>query len=99
MPDYYLIRCTIERGGFTSERTFEILLADGGKLVGISNVGHLYDENGKLLSDEEPPFGETITGFVKCRKIRDRVGNTALVEVPSADLINVPEEELLEIGQ
>ncbi|MBW3541282.1 MAG: hypothetical protein KY476_13525 [Planctomycetes bacterium] len=88
----FLIPCTIERGGFSSERTFELPHAQG-KLVGMAFVEHLFDENRQPLADENPSYGEQIRGFVKCRVI-ERFDSRVLVEVPSTDVINVPQDEL-----
>lgn len=97
MNDYFLIACTIERGGFSSERTFEIDLSEGGKLAGIANVGHVLDQNKSSLDEDTPAYGETIDGFVKCRKFRPNGPGEALIEVPSADVIHVSDRELTAI--
>ena len=90
------IRCTIERGGFSSERTFEVRTSDGGKLVGTADIQHLCDENQEPLGDDEPPCGVVISGYVKCRLIRQGDNQTVLVDLPSDDVIYVRAGELLE---
>lgn len=96
MPVYFHIACSIERGGFTTERTFEIETGDG-RLVGTAYIEHLCDEHRQPLSEDEPPYGEKIRGFVKCRKIRETNDGKVLVEVPSADVIHVSAEDLIEM--
>lgn len=96
MPHFYHIPCTIERGGFASERKFTIAHRDG-QLVGTADIEYLCNENREALNDDEPPLGQVINGFVKCRKIRDvNEGGSVLVEVPSTDLVLVPEGDLVE---
>ena len=92
------IRCEIENGGFTSERTFLIQVNDG-KLIGTANVDYLRTEDRKTLHDGHPGYGETINGFVACHVIKyiDQE-DTALVELPSSDAIHVPSSELLQIN-
>lgn len=93
---FYFIPCAIERGGFSSERTFEIDTNDGGKLVGTANVEYLRTESRRSLNDDTPEYGEIIKGFVACRQIEgaERDG-MILVEVPSADMIYVSSEDLV----
>jgi hypothetical protein len=93
MP-FHFIPCQIERGGFSSERTFTIKLADGNALVGTAHVDHLRSEDREPLDDGQPPFGTVLEGFVQCREIENR-GDIVIVEVPSADVIQVPREELV----
>ena len=95
MPEYFLIACEIDRGGFSSERTFEIELPEQGKLVGTAYVEYLLDENGQPLDEDTPQFGDPIKGFVKCRKIRDGDAETVLIEVPSADVVHVSADSLM----
>ncbi len=103
MKDLYYIACRIERGAFTNERTFQIRLSPNvryrgeneGQLVGTAHVDHLYNAQRRRLSVDEPAYGETIDGYVLCRKIRELPNGRLLVEVPSADVIHVLEDELV----
>jgi hypothetical protein len=90
----YLIPCSIERGGFTSERTFEIAAPVGRRVVGTAFVEHLFDANRRPLGEHTPESGQSIRGFVKCRVIRQTDEETALIEVPGAEVIPVPSGEL-----
>jgi hypothetical protein len=96
-PQFFLIRCIIERGGFSSERSFEVQTSDGGKLIGTADVEHLCDEAKNPLDDDEPPYGERMSGFVKCRSIRKIDQQTMLIDLPSADVVHVPAGELVEV--
>lgn len=92
---HFFISCQIERGGFDTERSFEINTPDGGRLVGSASVRHFLNSNHKQLGDDIPPFGEVINGFVKCQVIRFLDATQALVELPSADVVHVSQEDLL----
>lgn len=89
----FWIPCKIERGGFSSERTFEIDTPEG-KLVGTAFVDHLRNKQRKPLDETMPAAGNQIEGFVKCRIIRHQ-DDRVLVEVPSADVVNVPSNDLV----
>lgn len=92
----YFIPCDIERGGFSSERTFEIPV-DGGKLVGTANTDYLRKQDRSPLDDETPHYGEKIRGFVACRKVQPS-NDGVLVEVPSSDVIHVATEALYDFA-
>jgi hypothetical protein len=100
----YYIECDIEGGAFQSERTFEVALSkkityrgeDSGKLVGTAHVDYLRDSDKHLLEEGDPPFGEPRRGYVLCRAIRRLPDGWMLVEVPSADVIHVSEDSLVE---
>lgn len=105
MSDIY-IACKIEQGAFTSERTFEIQLSTrmrtssgetSGFLVGTAHQMHLLDSNKQPLDDDEPGYATKVNGFVRCEKIRELSDESVLVEVPSADLIHVPVNELVTV--
>ena len=101
MLDYF-IPCKIERGAFTTERTFHIPLSPNvvfegdkeGELVGTAHLDHLRDAGKRPLAEDAPPYGEIVDGYVLGRKIRDMAAGM-LVEVPSADVIHVSAEVLI----
>lgn len=95
MAKFYHIPCKIERGGFAGERTFTIQLSQGEPLIGAAYFEYFCDENKEPLTEDEPPPDATIAGFVACREIRRRDEQTVIVEVPSSDIIAVPESELV----
>jgi hypothetical protein len=95
--DFVFVRCNIERGGFSSERTFEIELADGDRVVGTANVQHFLDNEGRPLDDDVPPFGVTLHGMVRCRVIEQIDERTAIVDIPSFDLVEVPRDSITEL--
>jgi len=95
MARYQLIACKIERGGFSSERSFEIELPDGGKLVGSAFFEHFKDENKYDLDEETPRYGEVVSGYVKCRVLREKEDGRVVVEIPSEDVIAVPAGDLV----
>ena len=104
MTDLFCIACTIEHGAFTEERVFEIQLSDKikaseggdtGKLVGTAHTDHLRDQDRNRLQEDQPGYGNSIKGFVLCRKLRELAGGWVIVEVPSADVIHVSEDSLM----
>ena len=97
MSHYSPVKCAIERGGFSSERTFEVVMPDGSKLMGTADLEYLQDLNGNPLCNDEPLPGERLTGFVTCRVIR-RVGEEMLVEFPSTDVVRINESQFEEMA-
>lgn len=104
MTDIFCIACKIEHGAFTNERVFEIELSDKimtyeegsvGKLIGTAHTDHLRDQNRDGLREDEPGYGNSIDGFVLCRKLRELTEGWVIVEVPSADVIHVSEDSLI----
>lgn len=95
MSRYYHIPCKIERGGFSGERTFTIANGAGEPLVGVAYYEYFLDENQKPISEDEPPEGVVIDGFVKCRIIQDGDGSTVIVEVPSSDTLRIRKRDLV----
>lgn len=96
---HHHIPCRIERGGFSSERTFEISLPRGDVLAGTANVQYLLDAKRQPLEENIPEHGKVIDGFVRCRVVKKEADGGVIIEVPSADLIRVPAGELELIPQ
>lgn len=94
MQKHFRIPCKIERGGFSSERTFTIVGADGGKLTGLADVDHLCDVDDNSLGDDEPPEGVVIDGYVNCRLIRKVGTDRALVDLPGLEPIEILASDL-----
>jgi hypothetical protein len=92
----FYIPCRIERGGFSSERTFEIDLPNGMLVVGTSDVRYLRDEGKQPIDEEVPGFGESTSGFVKCRVLRHE-DSSVLIEVPSSDAVYVSKNSLVRL--
>lgn len=98
MPESLFVPCKIERGGFSSERVFEIKVShEGDSLTGTANLRYLLDEHRRPLSPDSPAPGTTIDGFVQCLLIEQSVDGTVTIEVPSTDMLNVSEDELVKI--
>ena len=104
MGDLYCIACTIEHGAFARERVFGIQLSekirthDGttvGNLVGTAHPDHLRDRHKQRLQEDEPGAGNSVEGFVLCRKLREMDEGWVIVEVPSADALYVSEDALV----
>jgi len=104
--EMYLIPCTIERSGSSSERVFKIQLSQKVKyrdqaedfLIGTANAKHLTDENRQPITEDWPSFGNESPGYVRCAKIRELSAGWLLVEVPSSDVIHVSEAELVRVA-
>ncbi len=94
--NYFWVPSTIENSGFSSERKFEVdLPANGGRIVGAAYIEHFQDGNRNPLPEGQPPYGQKLDGFVRCRVIR-RQGEKLLVEFPGTEVFHVPPEALTE---
>jgi hypothetical protein len=89
---FRFIACKITRGGFSSERVFEIDVS-GRAVVGMAHVDFVRKDDGSPIGDEPPP-GATIEGYVQCRVIKRTGDDVVLVELPSGELVPVSEGSL-----
>ena len=94
----YWIPCKIERGGFSSERTFEIKLANGDILAGTAFVRYFLDKHRQPLDEDLPQYNEPLDGFAKCRVVRQISDDEVLIDLPSSDVIRVPKGELQQVS-
>ena len=95
MPRSEFVPCTIERSAFSTERTFRVELHDNGSLVGTANVLYLRDASQQPLDRDTPALGETLDGFVQCRVVGVPGDGTILIELPSAEVIHIPADDLV----
>lgn len=79
---YCLIPAEISSGGFSSERHFEITLANGNAFTGIAYQKYVSESNGQY--------------YLACYIVRESDG-VALVSLPSGDVVEVKASALLEI--
>jgi len=93
----HIIACKIRRGGFQSERAFEITSAEGEQKIGTAYIEHLLSSTKEQLGNDEPPKGQTIDGFVKCRMLRQLSSDHFLVQVPSGDVVIISDHQIEEL--
>ena len=90
----YCIPCTIDRGGFSNERTFEFNLTNGGLAVGLSDIEHLMDSTFQKL---RPNDCLTPTkGYVKCRTLKSDA-TRVLVDVPQGETYTILRSQLIKV--
>jgi hypothetical protein len=99
MAKFYHIPCKIERGGFSGERTFTIPNAGGEPLIGVAYFEYFLDADRNPISEDVPPEGQILDGFVMCRVVRRVDHSTVVVEVPSSDTIAISKNELISGAQ
>lgn len=90
VPELYKIQCIITRGGFDSERVFEIK----GHVKGAAPLDYFFDLTKMPLGGNNPPLGESLSGFVAARLVEAH-GSLAIISLPSGDVIEVDRELLL----
>jgi hypothetical protein len=96
---YYWVPCTIENAGFASERRFEVDLPQGdGRVVGAADVEHFRSDQRQPLPEGQPPYGQSMKGFVRCRVLR-REQDKLFIEFPGTEVFHVPKEALSESWQ
>jgi len=96
----FLLRCEIQRGGFSSEGTFTIKTSAGGTLVGTANLQYLFDGEKKPLNDGQGRVeflgtNQAISGFVTCRVI-EVLTDGVNVDLPSGETLFISESKLIE---
>lgn len=95
MSKYFKIPCTIERGGFSTERLFTVTIS-GEQNTFAGYYEHFLDGDGNPLELDSPPDGEVIEGYAKCRIIQRLEDGDFIISIPSSDSLVVPHEGLLE---
>ena len=82
-----IVPCKISRSGFSSERVFEIVGEDS-SIKGVCNKQYCLDAYRDLISDDVPPVGVSIDGFVVVRVLSEEAG-VVTISLPSGDVIMI----------
>ena len=90
------LKCKISRGGFSDERVFRLVGAEG--YEGISSRRHLWSEDGLAIEEGEPPIGQELEGLVATR-VLGISGDAVSVSVPDGEVIVVPVSALVKRPQ
>jgi hypothetical protein len=86
MSEVRLLWGKIDRGGFSSERTFSVMKVDGSEYVGVCDVSYVFDAWRRPVTPEEPKEG--FGGYVQCRVLRS-TETEAVVEFPDSQTTTV----------
>jgi hypothetical protein len=95
MSEPYLIAlpCTLSRGFFSSERVFEVELANGEFYMSISPRHFCWNAAGKLVGEKEAT-DQDVNGFVAARVAYQIDESQVAVEVPDGKVIAVRREQV-----
>jgi hypothetical protein len=86
---FVAVRCKLSRGLFSSERAFEVTLANGEKYSGPAPIHFCWNDTGKPL-DQNEAIDEEIDGWVAARRLRQQLpGDQVAVEVPDGEAVAV----------
>jgi hypothetical protein len=81
------IPCRLSLGGFSGERIFEVVLANGEKYRGAAPRHFCWDDQGNLVGAREP--ASEGPGWVAARVVDQLDDGQVLVEVPDEEVIAV----------
>src|SRR5262245_4799135 len=91
--DLIALPCKLSRGVFSSERSFEVALANGEVYAGIAPRHFCWNAAGKLLGGDEATEDE-VDGFVAARFAYEIDGTQVAVEVPDGAVLAVRPETI-----
>lgn len=90
MSNYYLWECEITRGGFTSERIYDV---GDGFVRGVTGVQYVRDRNKKPLTDDVPSR-VGIKGYVMVKEL-SRDGHAVRCQYPDGQTTIMAESSLI----
>ncbi len=79
--------CKLSPGGFSGERIFEVILADGKSYKSIAPRQFCWNSEGLLVAKDEPT--SEIEGMVAARVVESIEDGQIIVEVPDGEVIAV----------
>jgi len=89
LNQFVAVKCKLSKGLFSSERAFEVSLANGEKYSGPAPIHFCWNEAGKPLGEGEA-IDREIDGWVAARRLRRQLPDDQMaVEVPDGEAIAV----------
>jgi hypothetical protein len=87
--EFRAVRCKLSKGIFSTERAFEITLANGEKYSGPAPIHFCWNDSGKPLAKTEA-MDDEIDGWVAARPLKQQLpGDQMAVEVPDGEALAV----------
>lgn len=81
------IMCKVSPGGFSGERIFEVILANGEPYRSLAPRQFCWNSQNNLVTENEP--NTEINGLIAARIIDDIDNDQMIVEVPDGEIIAV----------
>jgi hypothetical protein len=92
--EFVAVRCKLSKSLFSSERAFEVTLANGEKYSGPAPIYFCWNKDGELLRANEVTEGE-VDGWVAARPLEYPLeGDQVAVEVPDGEALAVQKSEV-----
>ena len=79
--------CKFELGGFSGERVFDVVLANGQHYQSVAPRFFFWNDHGKLVNEDEPQTEST--GMIAARVVDQTDDGQFLVVVPDGEVIAV----------
>jgi hypothetical protein len=89
------VPCRFSKGVFSSERAFEVILANGETYVGVAPRHYCWNSSGKFLSETEAQ-DEEVSGLLAARVVEELDGDQFAVEVPDGKVLAVRKRQIKE---
>lgn len=86
------IPCSLSPGMFSSERVFEVKLANGDTYKGVSPRHFCWTKDRRIVGDRTPP--EAAEGFVAARIVDEPGDDQFAVEVPDGEVLAVWKKDI-----
>lgn len=86
------LKCKISPGGFSGERIFEVVLADGQEYQSLTPRQFCWNSQGNLVAADEPNI--EVEGMVAARIIDYIDEDQLIVEVPDGETIAVDKSDV-----
>jgi hypothetical protein len=88
------LKCKVAPGGFSGERIFEVILANGNPYRSLAPRQFCWNSDGNLVAASEP--SAEVSGMVAARIIDFIDDEQAIVEVPDGEIIAVNKDDVKE---